>query len=153
MIIWRGWGVIGAIFPLLGVALAGLVWSSTGADGSPQGLVGIGLILGAAGAFALGRYLNETSVASKAESLLAERAAQLEALVRAGGFQMAPGIPVAGSYAEGRAQADSVLAGEREEIRKALRNRHTLFFIPVQWAALVVAAIGAVVLITGLSVL
>lgn len=153
MIIWRGWGVIGAAFPLLGVALAMMLWSTTGAVGSPQGLVGIGLILGAAGAFLLGRHLNETSVEAKAASLLAEREAQLEMLVRNGQFQMAAGMPVAGSYEEGRQQADAVLDSERAQVRGALRNRHTLFFIPVQWAAVVVAVIGAVVLVTGLTAL
>lgn len=143
--------MLGVVFPGIGAVLAVAVWSALDAAGSPQPLVGIGLAVGALGAFLLGRHLNEVSVDAKATSLLREREAQLEALVRAGQFQMAPGMPVAASYAEGRQQADVLLEHERAQVRGALRNRHTLFFIPLQWAALGLAALGVVVTITALT--
>ncbi|MGD7787664.1 hypothetical protein ACQCX2_05010 [Propionibacteriaceae bacterium Y1700] len=142
MIIWRGWGIIGAGFPLLGLLAALGLWSSMGSHGSPLPFMAPMVILAGVGTFFLGRHLNGAAADKKVEQIIADRARHLDELVRTGQFHLAPGVPAPASMDEARFQADSVLNSEREQLRRRFSDVHTLFFIPVQWVGIVVAIIG-----------
>ncbi|MGO1974198.1 MAG: hypothetical protein ACTH2Q_14680 [Propionibacteriaceae bacterium] len=144
MIIWRGWGILGVLIALLG-AVIGLGVGNMIGGGAVAVCIGLGLAAGGVGAHFVGKHLNVASVDQKVEGHLAQRRAELDHLVQSGQFQLAPGVPVASSEAEARAQADQVLAGEREHLAPRLRNQHTLFFVPLQYAAFGIVALGLVI--------
>lgn len=107
--------------------------------------IGLGIAAGGVGAHFLGQHLNVAAVDQKVEGHLAQRQAELDHLVQSGQFQLAPGHPMPASVEEGRAQADQLLAGERQYLAKRLRNQHTLFFVPLQYAAFGIVAIGLMI--------
>lgn len=150
MIIWRGWGIIGVGFPLIGIIVMMAIYGATGGDADPLPFVGIGVALGGIGAFLLGRHLNEVSVDAKAEKYLAPRKAQLDQLVQSGQFQMAPGMPQPSSMAEAQAQAGQLYESEQLQVRAALKNRHTVFWIPAQWFGAIAVGLGLVLLVLGM---
>lgn len=152
MIIWRGWGVIGAAFPLIGMIIGLGIWSGTGAKGTPMPFFGPALIIAGVGTYLLGRHLNVSSVDQKTEQHLAPRRAQVDQLVHSGQFQLAPGMPQPRSFEEAQQQAGMLLEHERSQIRAQLEGRHTLFFIPVQWVGLAVAAAGLILAVAGIVV-
>ena len=148
MIIWRGWGIIGVGFALLGCLLGLALWTAFGEPtASPGPFMGPGLVLAGVGTYLLGQRLNVTGVDAKTEQYLAPRRQQLHELVHSGQFQMAPGMPQPSSLEEAQAQASHLLEQERQQVHRQLKDRHTLFFIPVQWVGLFVAFIGIVVLV------
>lgn len=104
---------------------------------------GLGLFVGAVGAFVLGNWLNKTRVPDLTDKLLAPRREQLNQLVAANQFQLAPGVPMPTSREEAQQQSDYLFHAEREAAEKKLRNRHTLFWIPMQWIACVIGVFGA----------
>lgn len=108
------------------------------------------MILGAIAAFLLGYWLNDRGVETKLDRHLASRREQLNQLVHAGQFQLAPGVAQPRSHEEAQQQIETVLANERQELRPGLRNRHTLFFIPVQWFSVLVALVALGLIIAGL---
>lgn len=112
--------------------------------------IGFGIAAGGVGAHFLGKHLNVTSVDQKVEGHLGQRQAELEHLVQSGRFQLAPGHPMPGSVEEARAQADQLLAGERQHLAGRLRNQHTLFFVPLQYAAFGIVALGLLIAVLGL---
>lgn len=75
--------------------------------------------------------------------------AQLEHVVASGHFRLNEQTPPPRSYEEALTQADHLLAEEQKQARKHLFNRSTLFFIPLQWFSIVIAAIGVIVLVQG----
>lgn len=151
MVIWRGLGFLAFLLAVAG-AMAGVFIGVgiTGADDPPGYFPGLGLVIGGAGTVALGWWLNVTRPAEKTSEWIAQRHQQLQVAVASGRFQPSPGI-VPSSYQEAQMQADALLAAEAAHVTKRLRNIHTLFWIPMQWAGLVVAAIGLVVTVNGLT--
>ena len=55
------------------------------------------------------------------------------------------GAPAPRDEAEASQQIERIVAQQSPEVRRRLRNRNTLFFIPIQWVG-AVAVIGGVVL-------
>lgn len=107
--------------------------------------IGLGVAAGGVGAHFVGKYLNVTSVEQKVEQHIAGRQAELEQHVRSGQFQLAPGIPAPASMDEAQVQADGILQNERQHLTERLRNQHTLFFVPLQYAAFGIIALGLVI--------
>ncbi|MGA4670140.1 hypothetical protein ACPCG0_10160 [Propionibacteriaceae bacterium Y1923] len=151
MIIWAGWGILGILIP--GLAAGVMVWlgEALGATNDETGLfAGLGLFAGAVGAFLLGNWLNKTRVPQEAARRLEPRRQQLDQMVAANQFQLAPGAPMPSSYEEARAQSDYLFQAELEAAEKQLRNRHTLFWIPMQWVSAALGVLGLFIAISQL---
>lgn len=150
MIIWRGWGVLG-ILPFLCFGLGVAIWTGPlGNQSAPWPLSGPLIVLGGLVTYLLGQRLNRTGVSAKAEKMLELRRAELDELVYSDRFQLAPGHPVPSSVAEAESQAEQLYRAEAEQLSAALTNRHTLFFIPVQYIGAIAVAGGAALSVIGL---
>lgn len=145
MIIWRGFGFLAVLIVAVG-ALIGFGMSSLVApEGEVNGpLFGLGLLIGAAGTFAAGWWLNVINPEKKTQKWVEQRRAELQFAVANGQFQASPGIAPS-SQAEAQGQAEAMLAHESAVVGKRLRNVHTLFWIPMQWIGVVVALVAVVV--------
>lgn len=143
MIIWAGWGILGVLIPGLAAALMAALGAALGATEDEGTIfIGLGLFAGAVGAFLLGTWMNKTRVPEAAEKALLPRRQQLDQLVASGQFQLGPGQPVPTSPEEAQAQSDYLFAAELEATQKGMRNRHTLFWMPMQWIAALIGLIG-----------
>ena len=140
MIIWRGWGI---------ALVTGL--SGHNSSNTPAGVVavGAGMLLGGAACAALGYWLNVVRPRSKADEYLKDVRRELWQRVRAGAFQVAVGAPAPRDEAEASQQIERIVAQQSPEVRRRLRNRNTLFFIPLQWLGSMVVIGGVVLLILG----
>lgn len=140
MIIWRGLGILGVLIP---AALFGALYAPT----QNLALGGVGVLIGAVAVYFVGRYLNVQRPLAKLEEAVASRRQQLIAMVDAGTFYLGPGNPVPQNRAEAHAQAEALLAAERERALSSIRTQHSIFFIPLQWASVVllVPAIGMMI--------
>ena len=150
MIIWRGWGIAGLFLIVGGIALvAGL--SGHNSSNTPAGVaaVGAGMLLGGAACAALGYWLNVVRPRNKADEYLEGVRRELWQRVRAGAFQVAVGAPAHSDEAEASQQIERIVAQQSPEVRRRLRNRNTLFFIPLQWLGSVVVIGGVVLMILG----
>lgn len=134
MVIWRGWGILALLFiPLGAFGIAWVVSVVGGAGGEQRSWsIGTGLLIAAAGLFALGWWLNMIRADAKAAQWADRRAAALEAAVEGGYFQASPGISPT-SLPQARQQAATLLEREMQVARKAYRNQHTMFWIPMHW--------------------
>lgn len=140
MIIWRGWGVLGFLIPLVLAAGGAALASAIG--GNPAVFVGLGIAVGGVATFFAGKWFNETNAEQKAASWRQARQQELQHLIRAGQFQVAPGYAMPRSHDEAQGQAAAMLQAEHQSVAKQLRNRHTLFWIPMQWAGVVAVVLG-----------
>lgn len=143
MIIWRGWGVLAFVFfgvgTLIGVGLGS--W----------GLVG-GFLAAAVATWFVGQQLNRKGPQKKLADWKVSRRNQLDQLVQAGQFSLGPGQQQPRSVDEARRQSDELLAAEENAHREGSENRHTLFWIPMQYLApvmLVAALYAGVKAVTG----
>lgn len=142
MLIWRSWGILGILVPALTGGLTyGITDSTT--------LFALGMVAGAVAIFVVGWYLNQVQPVQKMSEWNAQRSFQLEQVVASGAFRLSPDLPPPGSYAEAQDQADYLLSEEQKQARKQLFNRSTIFFVPLQWFSIVIAAIGVIALIQG----
>ena len=151
MIIWRGWGIAGLFLIVGGIALvAGL--SGHNSSNTPAGVaaVGAGMLLGGAACAALGYWLNVVRPRNKADEYLEGVRRELWQRVRAGTFQVAVGAPAPRDEAEATQQVEQIVARQRPTIERRLRNRNSLFFIPLQWLGGAVALGGVVLALMGL---
>ena len=150
MIIFRGWGLLGAAFPALtAFALGALPASMYGSKSAITNIVAaLGALVGGALGFLCGRWLNVIRPRAKVAEWQEQRRAELRARVDAGQFQMAPGLQAPSSREEGYAQVEQLIAAESPEILSQLKNIHTLFYIPMQWFAI---GAGAVIFFGALS--
>lgn len=151
MILWRGWGILGLLIILAFGGLAAGIGSSVASSTNTTVWLGGGFVLGGAVAAFVGWYMNIARPAQKAEEWQAERSAQLQHLVQSGQFQLAPGIAQPTSLAQAQQQADQLLASESEQVRRNLRGRHTVWFIPMEWLGVVGAVIGVILVIVGFT--
>ena len=113
-------------------------------------MAGLGLVVGSIGTWFVGRWLNVQRAITQNEKLLAARRQELDHLVHTGRFQYAPGYPAPSSPDEARAQADHLLATEAAVLQKRARNRHTLFWVPMQYIAFLTGALGLILLAIGM---
>ncbi len=138
MIIFRGWGLLGAAFPALtAFALGALPASMYGSKSAITNIVAaLGALVGGALGFLCGRWLNVIRPRAKVAEWQEQRRAELRARVDAGQFQMAPGLQAPSSREEGYAQVEQLITNESPDVLCQLKNIHTLFFIPMQWFAI-----------------
>jgi len=138
MIIFRGWGLLGAAFPALtAFALGALPASMYGSKSAITNIVAaLGALVGGALGFLCGRWLNVIRPRAKVAEWQEQRRAELRARVDAGQFQMAPGLQAPSSREEGYAQVEQLITNESPDVLRQLKNIHTLFYIPMQWFAI-----------------
>ena len=138
MIIFRGWGLLGAAFPALtAFALGALPASMYGSKSAITNIVAaLGALVGGALGFLCGRWLNVIRPRAKVAEWQEQRRAELRARVDAGQFQMAPGLQAPSSREEGYAQVEQLITNESPDVLRQLKNIHTLFSIPMQWFAI-----------------
>ena len=150
MIIFRGWGLLGAAFPALtAFALGALPASMYGSKSAITNIVAaLGALVGGALGFLCGRWLNVIRPRAKVAEWQEQRRAELRARVDAGQFQMAPGLQAPSSREEGYAQVEQLITNESPDVLRHLKNIHTLFFIPMQWFAI---GVGVVIFFGALS--
>ena len=146
MIIWRGWGIIGFLLIGLGIAAVMGLTGQNGTD-SPAGTVslGAGLLLGGTACAVFGYWLNVLRPRQKADEYLQGLRQDLWQRMREGTFQIPAGAPAPRDEAEASQQIERIVAQQSPEVRRRLRNRNTLFFIPLQWLGSMVV-IGSIVL-------
>ena len=138
MIIFRGWGLLGAGIPVLTAFAIGALPMSLYGDKSAIAniFVALGALVGGALGFLCGRWLNVIRPRAKVAEWQEQRRAELRARVDAGQFQMAPGLQAPSSREEGYAQVEQLITNESPDVLRQLKNIHTLFFIPMQWFAI-----------------
>jgi hypothetical protein len=138
MIIFRGWGLLGAGIPALTAFAIGALPMSMYGDKSAIAniFIALGALVGGALGFLCGRWLNVIRPRAKVAEWQEQRRAELRARVDAGQFQMAPGVQAPASREEGYAQVEQLIAAESPEVLSQLKNVHTLFYIPMQWFAI-----------------
>ncbi len=138
MIIFRGWGLLGAGIPVLTAFVIGALPMSLYGDKSAIAniFVALGALVGGALGFLCGRWLNVIRPRAKVAEWQEQRRVELRARVDAGQFQMAPGVQAPATREEGYAQVEQLIAAESPEILSQLKNIHTLFYIPMQWFAI-----------------
>lgn len=150
MIIWRGWGILG-LLPFAAYGLGVLLWTQTlGYDSAPWLISGPLIVLVSVGVYALGQQLNRTGVEAAAHRKLAERRAEQQQLVDSGQFHLGANHPRPQSLPDAQAQADDLYAFEHAYLCKTMRNRHSLFFIPLQYVGIIAVVIGLIVTVAGL---
>ena len=138
MIIFRGWGLLGAGIPALTAFAIGALPMSMYGDKSAIAniFIALGALVGGALGFLCGRWLNVIRPRAKVAEWQEQRRAELRARVDAGQFQMAPGLQAPSSREEGYAQVEQLITNESPDVLRQLKNIHTLFFIPMQWFAI-----------------
>ena len=151
MIIWRGWGIIGFLLIGLGIAAVMGLTGQNGTD-SPAGTVslGAGLLLGGTACAVFGYWLNAARPRQQAGGYVEDLRQDLWRRVREGSFQVEPGAAAPRDEAEATQQVEQIVARQRPTIERRLRNRNSLFFIPLQWLGSAVALGGVVLALMGL---
>ena len=153
MIIFSGAGILGLVIPLASGAIG--MWVGTLITGNSNSMVSaiIASIFALAGCVAtwlLGVYLNKTRPARDLAARMDARSDQLHALADAGRFSRGPGFLPPTSMAEAHQQADAMAIEEYTALKDKVTNRNTLFWIPLQYWAIVSVAISAVLVAVGL---
>ncbi|WP_136314363.1 transcriptional accessory protein [Actinomyces procaprae] len=151
MIVWSGGGVLAALFLVLGGGGGAAVAAAFSEEESVTMLcMGIGfLIFGVVGRF-VGLRINVTRPDDRLENHLRAYEQEMYGRIQVGAFQAAPGVPAPRSAGEAQQQVDRLVSQERDRIGRALRNRHTMFWIPVQYWGFIEAAGGAALLVAAL---
>jgi len=113
-------------------------------------VAGIGLAAGAAGAYLLGVRLNRTKPLARLAAFVEHRTMQLHSCADEGTFHLGPGHQAPTSLQEAHAQADYLVDAEAQDIAARLFNRHTFFFVPMQYVAIAMGAVGLAVAVSAL---
>ena len=152
MIIWRGWGIIGFLLIGLGIAAVMGLTGQNGTD-SPAGTVslGAGLLLGGTACAVFGYWLNVARPRQQAGGYVEDLRQDLWQRVREGSFQVEPGAAAPRDEAEATQQVEHLVAQQSQDVRRGLRNRNTLFFIPIHWLGALAVIGGVVFIILGVA--
>lgn len=145
MIIWRGWGVLALLIFGASMGLGILISPNPGLRGIFAGLTVIG---GAVGTWFLGQHLNKTKPVQEFEQWYARRSNEVGALVRGGAYDNVRDPQNPDRPADPNAVGNYVLQQEAARVRSGLTNRHSLFFVPMQYWAYLFGAIGVVFVVT-----
>jgi hypothetical protein len=141
MIIFGGGGLLGVV----PAVLAYIVYNVTG----NLLAAGIVLIAGGVGVWYLGVYMNKTRPARDLAARMDRRSAQLHAMADAGTFYRGPGYLPPANLAEAHQQANDLAIEEYAAIKGKMGNRHTLFWIPLQYWGIISGIVGLVLAIKG----
>lgn len=143
----RGWGILAV---LIGGICAGLGAAVSSANPSLAPIfVGLMLIGGGVGTWFLGDWLNQKRPVAEFDGWFARRREEVAAQVRGGAYDNVADPQRPGQLADPWAVGEYVLQQESARVRSALTNRHSLFFIPMQYLAFPMGAIGILVMIVG----
>lgn len=146
MIIWRGWGILALAFAGIGVAIG----SSLGSTGHRTVPTGIALMLAGVGTWFFGQWVNEQRPEEQFKHWHQGRWGELMNLAHAGQLAHLDPAAAAGQPPLPPQQlAETVLASETQHVRSLMFNRHTLFFIPMQFIGILMAAGGLIVAASG----
>lgn len=147
MIIWRGWGILAFIYTLLG-ALVG-TWIGNAISSGTGVFIFVGLfgILGAAGVFAHGWYLNVVSPQKKAEQWEAQERVRLREVAESGRLVYNNTSPQ--TAAEADQMIEAIIAQGRGQFKRL--GYHSVFWIPMQWFAVVLAAVCVLIAVLGIA--
>lgn len=142
MIIWRSWGILGILIPVI---VGGILQSQSVGIGYAR--MGIGFVIGSVIAFPLAWWLNRIRPTKQLAEWEAARKQNLDALVATGTFRYNDQTPPPSSMDEAQFQADHLFQEERKQARRNLFNRSSVFFIPMQWFAIVTLGIGILMIV------
>ena len=139
MIIWRGWGILAFLAFGLSVGLTSILatLSGTNMDNATWQAI-LAFCIGGAAVYYLGRYLNTT----RPTALFAkDRAQELGYTTQGLDNEVRPLL----------LEEQPPLIREESAVLKQLRNRHTLFFIPIQWWGILLPLAGIGITAASLS--
>lgn len=144
MIVWRGLGILTFLYPLLLAGLGGAIGNAVADAGGGMVGGGLGMIVGAVAAFFHGQHINVTSPRKRFETWKEHERPRLRDAAARGQFAYNGYIP--GNPHEADELIERFFADQQKQ---ALAQNHTLFFVPMQWAAIAFAGIGLIMLIGG----
>jgi hypothetical protein len=134
-------------------AVAMMLFAGLGSTFLDEGAIpfsaAIGLSLAAVATWFTGRAMNVTGPLRKVEEWRVHRELQLAELVESGQFSLGPGQPQPRSYEEARQMSAALLQAELQAAQR-VKNVHTLFFIPMQFWAFILAALAVFALVSGI---
>ena len=130
MIIWRGWGALPIVIAALCIGLGGLM--STLNKGLFGVFAGLALIGGGVGTWFLGQWFNQIKPVQRYDEWFAQRREEV------------------GQSADPWAMGEYVLQQEGAKLKAALTNRHSLFFIPMQYIGFAMGAAGLIAIVSSL---
>ncbi|MFT4218591.1 MAG: hypothetical protein QM619_15590 [Micropruina sp.] len=148
MIIWRGWGILAILIAGACIGL-GTTISMVNPALTPV-FIGIALIGGGVGTWFLGDWLNTKRPVAEFDGWFGRRREEIAAQVRGGAYNNVPDPQRPGQFADPWAVGEHVLNQESAKVRSALTNRHTLFFVPMQYLGFLMGGMGIVVMIVGI---
>ena len=144
MIVYKGWGVLGILLPLLGAGLmCGIASLFNPSNAVYLKFALIGVVVGSVGTWFVGQWLNQKRPFVKLEEWKAQRRVELCSLVDQGQFQIAPGAPAPTSKEEGYAQVEELLEREARDLSPRMLNQHSLYGVPLHMVGL---GIGVLIL-------
>lgn len=139
MIIWRGWGILAFLGIGLSVGLTATVAALSGTNMAGATWQGVpGFLLGGIAVHALGTHLNQTR---PTRTFATMRAINHGFLTPTMDGSVVP-LPLAHQPA---------LTPDEQMYLKHMRNRHTFFFIPMQWWGMVLPIFGTAISIASLN--
>ena len=148
MIIWRGWGILAFIYTLLGAAIGAAIGNAISSDNGVITLcVGLLGIVGAAGGFAHGWYLNVVSPKKKAEQWESQERVRLRQVAESGRLVYNNTAPQ--TAAEADQMIEAIVAQGRAQFKRL--GYHSVFWIPMQWISVVFAIICVIIAVVGIA--
>lgn len=142
MIVWRGWGIVGFFAIGIGVGLTALLAMASGTDMDGATWQGIpAFLLVGAGVHYLGTYVNVTKPTRD--------------FATARGHHLGLAVPQeedpSGPPAAPPLMEQPPLDDHEKALLKGIRNRHTLFFIPLQWWGFILSVLGIGISLASMS--
>ena len=148
MIIWRGLGVLGFVYAVLGFGIGmGIGTSQLNSTGTGLILGGIGMLIGSGFAFWHGWYLNRISPSRKADAWAEQERVKLAQAAEQG--QLVVGNVQPRTAYEADQMIEHVIAQGRAQFKRL--GFHSVFWIPMQWFAIVTAVLGIVFIVGGIT--
>lgn len=142
MIVYKGWGVLGILLPLLGAGLmCGIASLFNPSNAVYLKFALIGVVVGSVGTWFVGQWLNQKRPRVKLARWMEERRKELCSLVDQGQFQIAPGAPAPTSREEGYAQVEELLEREARDLLPRTLNQHSLYGVPLHMVGLVIGVL------------
>lgn len=167
MIIWRGWGIVALpVVLLLTFGLGTLISMTLGSNEIDGVGAGIGLLVAAPVMYLLGGWMNRRAAENAASTYGIARREELyqhvDQAAETQTWRELQGLsqdelrlrwPEHHSriWSQHESGALAQLEAEQQEVRRRFRNRHSLFFIPVQWLWVPLGIGGIAALIGGLA--